>query len=65
MDINKKIFELRNLMKSKSLDYYLIPHEDENLLEYTPTNKERLKWISGFSGSAGSMLVGLKSLNLF
>ncbi len=65
MFINEKINHLRNLMKEKNIDYYLIPHDDENLLESIPMNKERLKWISGFSGSAGSLIVGKNNLNLF
>ena len=65
MVIKEKINQLRNLMKKKHLDYYLIPHEDENLLESIPANKERLKWISGFSGSAGAFIVGKNSLDLF
>ncbi len=52
-------------MKKEKLDYYLIPHEDESLLEYTSSKMERLKWISGFSGSAGNLVVGKKEINLF
>ena len=43
------------------MDAYIVPHNDEYLSEYVPPNKERLNWICGFSGSAGSLLVTLIS----
>ena len=49
------ISNLRYVMKKKSLDGYIVPHNDENFSEYVPKNKERLNWISGFSGSAGTI----------
>ena len=42
------ISNLRYVMKKKSLDAYIVPHNDENFSEYVPKNKERLNWISGF-----------------
>ena len=65
MVIQNRINSLRKIMKKEKLDYYLIPHEDESLLEYTSSKMERLKWISGFSGSAGHVVVGKKEINLF
>ena len=48
-------------MKNNNINYYYVPHEDEHLTEYVSENRERLQWISGFSGSAGSFLIGLKN----
>ena len=52
-------------MKLKNIEAFLLEHEDERLLENTPKNFERLSWISGFSGSAGYLVVSLKNLYLF
>ena len=52
-------------MKLKNIEAFLLEHEDERLLENTPKNFERLNWISGFSGSAGYLVVSLKNLYLF
>ena len=52
-------------MKLKNIEACLLEHEDERLLENTPKNFERLSWISGFSGSAGYLVVSLKNLYLF
>ena len=35
----------------------MVPRADEYLGEYIPLHKERLHWISGFTGSAGVALV--------
>ena len=64
-NIKKNISNLRKLMKKYFIDIYIVPHNDEYLSEYVPDNKERLRWICGFSGSAGSLLVTNKKLYLF
>ena len=59
------ISDLRKLMRKRGIDLYIVPHTDEYLSEYVPKNKERLKWISGFTGSAGTLLISYKELFLF
>ncbi len=58
--ISKRIKKLRNLIKINNLDAYIIPKNDENFSEYSFPN--RLKTISGFSGSAGFAIV-LNNIN--
>ena len=65
MLIQDRLAKLRKLMKKNCIGYYYVPHEDENLLENTPSSRKRLEWISGFSGSAGSLLIEENNLNLF
>lgn len=48
---------LRGEMKRLGIDGLLVPHDDEYLNEYTPERFERLRWASGFSGSAGVLLL--------
>ena len=60
--IKKNIENLRTLMKKKGIDCYIVPHNDEYLSEYVPENKERLQWVTGFSGSAGTLLITLTEL---
>ena len=64
-NLRKRITSLRKLMHKNHIDCYILPHNDEYLSEYVPPNKERLNWICGFSGSAGSLLVTLDKLFLF
>ena len=41
------------LLKTKNLDAYVIPSEDQHMSEYVPDCYQRRRWISDFSGSAG------------
>ncbi len=52
-----KINQLRNILNQQNCDAYIIPKNDEYFGEYVPKSKDRLKFISGFSGSAGLALI--------
>ncbi|XGV95283.1 MAG: aminopeptidase P family protein [Leptolyngbya sp. BL-A-14] len=54
----EKFAALRSLLATHHLDGYLVPAADEHLNEYLPEAKRRRIWLSGFSGSAGDLLVG-------
>ena len=47
---------IRKILKIYKIDGYIIPKNDEYFNEYVPPSKDRLKYISGFSGSAGFAL---------
>lgn len=53
-----KLEKLRNLMKENGIDYYVIPTDDFHASEYVGAYFETRSWISGFTGSAGTLLVG-------
>ena len=57
-----KITKLRKFFKSFAIDGYLIPKNDEYFNEYVSKSKDRLKFISNFSGSAGFAII-LKNKN--
>jgi Xaa-Pro aminopeptidase len=63
--IQPKFLALRSLLATHQLDGYLVPAADEHLNEYLPEAKQRRSWISGFSGSAGDLLVGQERAWLF
>lgn len=44
-------------MRAHQVTMVLVPHNDEQNNEYLPIDKERLAWISGFTGSAGTALI--------
>ena len=60
-----RVGELRKLLQTEKLDAMLIPHGDEHRNEYIPPSAERLRWITGFTGSAGSAVIGLEKAALF
>ena len=58
----EKINKFKKLLKTYKLDGYIVPKNDEFFGEYIPENKDRLKFISNFSGSYGFALI-LKKIN--
>eukprot|EP01037_Dinobryon_pediforme_P013432 gene13432-13547_t len=48
---------LRAEMKRQNIDGFIVPRADEHQNEYVAPNSERLKWLTGFSGSAGMAIV--------
>tara|TARA_Y100000591_G_C21844823_1_gene708039 strand:- start:1737 stop:3434 length:1698 start_codon:yes stop_codon:yes gene_type:complete len=58
--IKKRIFKLRDQFKNYNIDGYVIPKNDEFFSEYS--NKDRLKFITNFTGSAGYAVI-LKNRN--
>ena len=63
--IPQRIEFLRVLIKNYKLDGVIIPKSDRYQGEYIPPEDERLTWISGFTGSAGTALVFAESAVLF
>jgi len=56
------IKKLRKFFRSFKIDGYLVPKNDEFFNEYVKQSSDRLKFISNFSGSAGSAII-LKNKN--
>lgn len=63
--VREKIADVRSLLQAHQLDAYLIPAADEHLNEYLPAAKQRRIWVSGFTGSAGDLLLGQEQAWLF
>ena len=58
----EKIEKLKKIFKREKIDGYIIPKNDEFFGEYVPEYKDRLNFISSFTGSYGFALV-LKDKN--
>ncbi|BDX39476.1 Xaa-Pro aminopeptidase [Tenuifilaceae bacterium CYCD] len=57
METSEKIKQLRQQMKKKDINAYLIPHSDPHISEYIPDYWKAREWASGFNGSAGTLVV--------
>jgi len=55
--IGQRIRELRRLMLERGLHAYIVPSGDEHQDEYVPECWQRRRWISGFTGSAGTVVI--------
>ena len=61
----KKIKLIQNYLIQNKLDGFIQPRADSYLGEYVPKYDARLEWISGFTGSAGTILILRKQAILF
>src|SRR3984957_12072106 len=52
-----RVAALRAELSRRGLDGFIVPHADRYQNEYLPPSDERLAWICGFTGSAGSAIV--------
>ncbi len=65
MNTAAKLEALRELMKQHQVAAYYVPSADPHMSEYLPECYKRRAWLSGFTGSAGELLVGLDGAGLW
>lgn len=56
---------LQAQLAKAGLDAFVIPRADEHMGEYVAPSSERLMWLTGFTGSAGTAIVGPRFAALF
>ncbi|MFW5663080.1 MAG: M24B family metallopeptidase, partial [Bacteroidota bacterium] len=57
MTVNERIAQLRALMESKGIDAYVVPSTDPHMSEYVAEHWQSRAFISGFTGSAGTVVI--------
>ncbi len=57
MNINERLAALRAEMKKENIDAYIVPSSDPHNSEYVAEHWKSREWISGFTGSAGVVVV--------
>lgn len=65
MNINKRLAALREFMGEKGLHAFIIPSTDSHLSEYPASHWASREWISGFTGSAGTVVVTREKAGLW
>ena len=63
--ISSRLQALREVMRRESIDAFIFPSTDPHNGEYVPAHWEGRKWISGFSGSAGTAVVTMNEAALW
>jgi Xaa-Pro aminopeptidase len=61
----ERLEALRHQLDERALDGFVIPRTDEFQGEFVPARAERLRWLTGFTGSAGVAVVLKKGAALF
>ena len=57
MSIKENLAKLRAEMLLEKIDAYIIPMYDPHLSEYVADHWKVIKWLSGFTGSAGNVVI--------
>ncbi|MGA3600154.1 aminopeptidase P family protein [Lysinibacillus agricola] len=65
MNIRDRVEKLRQLMKENQMDAYIVPSFDAHQSEYVAEHWKCRQWISGFTGSAGTVVITLEDAGLW
>ncbi len=63
--IKRRLEKLRGVMKDKGIDVYIVNGSDPHKSEYPPSRWKTRSWLTGFSGSAGTVVVTLEKAGLW
>lgn len=65
MKIAERVTKLKELMRERGIDFYIIPSSDYHQSEYVGDYFKSREWISGFTGSAGTVVVSQNEVGLW
>jgi len=65
MNIRDRVEKLRQPMKENQMDAYIVPSFDAHQSEYVAEHWKCRQWISGFTGSAGTVVITLEDAGLW
>ena len=57
MSHKDRLAKIRAAMGSQGIDAYIIPSSDPHISEYLPERYKCIAWVSGFTGSAGTLVI--------
>ena len=61
----QRITALQELLKEAGIDYYIVPTADYHNSEYVNAHFKMREFLSGFTGSAGTLVVSAKEAGLW
>ena len=62
---DERIEALREVMRAEHIDFYLIPTADDHASEYVSDYYKVRNYYAGFTGSAGTLLIGMDMAGLW
>ncbi|NUF37131.1 aminopeptidase P family protein [Acinetobacter lactucae] len=57
LTVPEKLEKLRELMRNQQIDAFVVMSADPHMSEYLPDHWKARQWLSGFSGSVGTLVV--------
>ena len=61
----KIVKKLKTKLSQLEIDYFILPNSDQFFLEYLPERQKRVQFLTGFSGSNASLLIGKEESYFF
>lgn len=61
----RRLVGIRSLMRKKGLDALIIPSSDPHLGEYVPDHWRAIRWLTGFTGSTGNVVITARFAGLW
>jgi Xaa-Pro aminopeptidase len=65
MPVSASLAALRDAMRAHGVAAVVVPSADPHLSEYLPERWQTRRWLSGFTGSAGTLVVTLNDAGLY
>lgn len=65
MKVSERIAKLRDVMRARGVDLYVVPTADFHQSEYVGEHFKARAYISGFTGSAGTAVIGLDEARIW
>lgn len=65
LSTEQKLQQLQSMLLQHQLDAYMVSAEDEHLNEYLPEPRQRVAYLTGFSGENAPVLVTREKLEIF
>lgn len=63
--MKKQLQNLRSVMAEEGIDYYIVTGSDPHNSEYPPRRWQSREWLTGFTGSAGTVVVSADHAGLW
>ena len=63
--VKERIEKLRGMMRRHQVSAFIIPSTDSHMSEYVASHWQAREWFSGFTGSAGTLVVTLNEAGLW
>lgn len=60
LEIKQRVAALRKFMQGNGIQAFILPTTDPHNSEYVASHWEARKWLTGFTGSAGTAVITMK-----